>query len=428
MFFSDFRFREQAVRRPSDIERLYLDFDGFFASVEQQVHPHLRGKPVGVVPFKEAEHTCVIACSREAKLYGVKNVMNIEEARERCPDIILVPQSPDLYRRAHNTLLSEISAVIPIDAVKSIDELTCRVEPSDRDNPHALGLRLKKRIADNVGPFIACSIGFAANRQLAKMACKAGKPNGNMVWHPTDMPTPLLKLTLQDVPGIGERMEQNLIRAGITTIEKLLTTQPKHMRKLWGNVTGERLWYALHGYDVQTPPSGRGMYGHGRVLPPNHRTAEHAKAASRLLLVKAGRRMRRDGWNAGRLWLWLELMGNNSVHRSAWLPAVHDDQAVLSAMERLWSDVRPSLPRRARIMRIGVTLLDLTRASERQLDILLDDDKHRRRCENATAAIDALNRKYGRTLVSVGPWTPPPGGYAGGKISYTRIPRPEDFW
>ena len=70
---------------PQRIERLYLDFDGFFASVEQQVHPHLRGKPVGVVPFKDAQHTCVIACSREAKLRGVKNVMNIEEARERCP-------------------------------------------------------------------------------------------------------------------------------------------------------------------------------------------------------------------------------------------------------------------------------------------------------------------------------------------------------
>ncbi len=397
-------------------------------ALSRQVHPHLRGKPVGVVPFKDAEHTCVIACSREAKLRGVKNVMNIEEARERCPDIIFVPQSPDLYRRAHNTLLSEISAVLPIDAVKSIDELTCRVLPPDRGDPRALGLRIKKRIADNVGPFITCSIGFAANRQLAKMACKAGKPNGNMVWHPNDMPDPLLKLTLRDIPGIGERMEQNLIRAGITTMAKLLATQPKHMRKLWGNVTGERLWYALHGYDVQTPPSGRGMYGHGRVLPPDHRTIEHAKAASRLLLVKAARRMRRDGWNAGRVWLWLELIGENSVHGGAWLPAVHDDQAVLSALERLWVNAGADLPRRVRILRLGVTLLELTRANERQLDLLLDDDKARRRWEDATAAIDKLNRKYGRTLVSIGPWTPPPGGYAGGKISYTRIPRAEDFW
>jgi DNA polymerase-4 len=416
------------VRHPSEIERLYLDFDGFFASVEQQVHPHLRGKPVGVVPFKDAIHTCVIACSREAKLYGVKNVMNIEEARQLCPGIILVPQSPDLYRRAHNTLLSEITAVIPIDAVKSIDELTCRVSPAERGDPRGLGLRIKKRIADNVGPYLMCSIGFAANRQLAKMACKAGKPNGNMVWHPNDMPAPLLQLTLRDIPGIGERMEQRLARFGITSMASLLATQSKHMRKLWGNVTGERLWYALHGYDLQTPPSGRGMYGHGRVLPPDHRTPDHAKAASRLLIVKAARRMRRDGWNAGRLWLWLEVMDDKSVHRGAWLPSVHDDQAVLSALECLWSEVRLRLPRRARIMRTGVTLLDLTPTSERQLDIFLDDDRLRQKAEKATDAIDALNRKHGRTLVSIGPWTPPPGGYAGGKISYTRIPRAEDFW
>ncbi len=416
------------MRRPAEIERLYLDFDGFFASVEQQVHPHLRGKPVGVVPFKDAKYTCVIACSREAKLHGVKNVMNIEEARERCPGIILVPQSPDLYRRAHNTLISEITAVIPVDAVKSIDELTCKLSPSERADPHALGLRIKKRIADNVGSFIACSIGFAANRQLAKMACKAGKPNGNMVWHPNDMPGPLLNLTLRDIPGIGERMEQRLSRFGIATMAALLATQPKHMRKLWGNVTGERLWYALHGYDVQTPPSGRGMYGHGRVLPPDHRTPEHAKAASRLLLVKAARRMRRDGWNAGRVWLWLELMDDKSRGSSAWLPAVHDDQAVLSALEIMWVQLRERLPQRLRILRVHVTLLELSRASERQLDVLLNDDKARRRWEDTTAAIDKLNRKHGRTLVSIGPWTPPLGGYAGGKISYTRIPRAEDFW
>ena len=65
------------MRRPNDVERLYLDFDGFFASVEQQCRPHLRGKPVGVIPFAEATNSCVIACSREAKLHGVKNVAAI---------------------------------------------------------------------------------------------------------------------------------------------------------------------------------------------------------------------------------------------------------------------------------------------------------------------------------------------------------------
>ena len=80
------------------------------------------------------------------------------------------------------------------------------------------------------------------------------------------------------------------------------------------------------------------------------------------------------------------------------------------------------------MIRVSVTLLDLTRADERQLDILLDDDRARQRWEKATDAIDALNLKYGSTVVSIGAWTPPPGGYAGGKISYTRIPSAEDFW
>lgn len=416
------------MRRPVEIERLYLDFDGFFASVEQQNDASLRDRPVGVVPIESTTHTCIIACSREAKSRGVSNVMNVEEARRQCPDIILVPQSPDLYRRAHNMLLSEIDAVIPVDAVKSIDELTCKVSPAERTDPHALGLRIKKRIADNVGRCITCSIGFAANRQLAKMACKAGKPNGNMVWHPDDMPGPLLGLTLRDIPGIGERLEKTLNRSGITTMAELLATQPKHMRKLWGNVTGERLWYALHGYDVQTPPAKRGMYGHGRVLPPDYRALPDAQAASRLLLVKAARRMRRDGWNAGRVLLWLELANEKSGGSSTWLPAVHDDKTVLSALETMWRQLRQKLSHRSRVLRVYVTLLDLTPANERQLDMLADQDNDRERWEGTVAAIDKINRKHGRTLVSVGSWTPPPGGYAGGKISFTRIPRAEDFW
>jgi DNA polymerase IV len=200
------------------------------------------------------------------------------------------------------------------------------------------------------------------------------------------------------------------------------------MRKLWGNVTGERLWYALHGYDIQTPPSHRGMYGHGRVLPPSHRTIEHARSASRLLLIKAARRMRRDGWNAGCLWLWLEIIHNKSWHSTAWLPDVHDDQAVLSALAEIWANAIRQLQASTSIIRLGVTLADLTPANERQLDIFIDDDKTRQRCERLTNAIDHLNRRYGRTLVSQGSWEPPSGGYAGGKISYTRIPRAEDFW
>src|SRR4051794_31018169 len=100
------------MRCPDTVERLYLDFDGFFASVEQLARPNLRGRPVGVVPFPGAEgHGILIACSREAKQAGIKNVMDVVEARKKCSALVLVPQSPDLYRRAHNALISEITAI-----------------------------------------------------------------------------------------------------------------------------------------------------------------------------------------------------------------------------------------------------------------------------------------------------------------------------
>src|SRR5690606_27373876 len=148
------------MRKPETIERLYLDFDGFSASVHQQCDRRLRGRPIGDVPFKGTDRTVVIACSREAKAYGGKKLMTDAEARSLCPEIVLVPQAPDLYRRAHNALLSEIETVIPIDTAKSIDELTCRLDSDGRKDPRGLAARIKAAIAENVGPWITCSIGF----------------------------------------------------------------------------------------------------------------------------------------------------------------------------------------------------------------------------------------------------------------------------
>lgn len=417
------------MRKPETIERLYLDFDGFFASVMQQAMPALRGKPVGVIPFDiaAAHTTAVIACSKEAKLYGVKNVMRVRDAKAICPQIILVTQRPDLFRRAHNALLNEIACEIPIDTVKSIDELTCRLDRRDIDNPDELALRIKTRIRENIGKQITCSIGFAANRLLAKMACKMDKPDGVTIWRPADMPGPMLSLPISEISGIGARMERRLNHAGIHTMSDLLNTEPKQLRRLWGNVNGERMWYALNGYDIQAIPTGRGMYGHGRVLPPDWRNIERARDCSRLLLTKAARRMRRENFYARKLWLWLD------IRNSGWfgqrdLPIVNDDQACLSALMALWEQVRVSVPYTAEIVRVGVTLLDLTPADSRQLDLFLADDIDRQKWERTTNAIDYLNRKFGKRVVTIGPWTPPPGGYAGGKIAYTRIPSSEDFW
>jgi DNA polymerase-4 len=222
-------------------------------------------------------------------------------------------------------------------------------------------------------------------------------------------------------------MAKRLYRAGIFTTEQLYSVQPKHMRKLWGNVTGERLWYALHGYDIQAPASSRGMFGHGRVLPPESRTIGGAREISRLLLIKAARRLRRENFYAAGLWLWLSIRDGSWMGKRH-LPVVNDDQAILSALSELWGEVWKDYPRGVMIFRIGVTLYDLSPSHERQLDLLLNDDRQRRRWENASKAIDNLNTRYAGTVVSLGQWRPPAGGHVGGKISYTRIPSAEDVW
>ncbi len=416
------------MRQPSQIEYLYLDFDGFFASVEQQARPALRGHPVGVIPFDTTSHTCVIACSKEAKKRGVKNVMPIEQAKAICPDLILVPQSPDLYRRAHNALCAEISAVLPIQAIKSIDELTCRLDERDGQNPTAIANQIKTRLRENIGTSITCSIGFAANRQLAKMACKIDKPNGITIWHPKDMPTALLSQPIEDVPGIGKRMHKRLMRAGIFSMTQLWHLDPKQMRKLWGNVTGERLWYALHGFDIHAQPSSkRAMFGHSRVLPPDYRTLKNARECSRLLLVKAARRMRRAKLCAGSMFLTLR------HHEFRWgkqisLHGIQDDQACLNSLDYMWDIAMATLPKHQKAKLVAVALFDLGSCDERQLDMFVDQDPMREKWETIASLTDRLNNKYGRTVLSLGAWRPPPGGYAGGKISYTRIPSMEDFW
>lgn len=425
MFYEPPLIRASLMRKPATIEHLYLDFDGFFASVEQQRDPRLRGRPIGVVPY-EGGKTCIIACSREAKAQGVKNIMMVDEARRLCRDLILVPQKPDLYRRAHNALIAEITSIIPIDVVKSIDELACRLDDQQRRDPASLALRIKRTIRYNIGATITCSIGFATNRHLAKIACGTQKPDGMTIWSPEVMPAPLFKLAIDDIPGVGKRMTRKLALARIVTTESLYNTQPKQLRAIWRNVTGERLWYALHGYAVEAPPTQRGMFGHARVLPPDSRSQAQAREIARLLLVKAARRMRRSGFYAGGLIVWLQLF-DRQWSRMRTLPQVSDDQALLTTLGALWDEMTQEVGSRVKLLRVGVTLCDLTPADARQLDMFCDDDAERQKWSRIGAAIEGLNSRYGRTVTSVGAWSPPAGGNVGGKISFTRIPTAEDF-
>ena len=411
------------MRRPTKPKRLYIDFDGFFASCEEQADPGLHGRPVGVIPFAGARNSCVLAANPAAKRFGVRTGTAIAEARRLCPRITLTPQRPDLYVRIHRRIVAAVLSVLPIDVVCSIDELAAVL--GDRDRPEEVAGRIKARVRAAVGERITCSIGCAPNRWLAKIAADLEKPDGLTVLLPADLPGPLLGLGLEALPGVGRRMRARLKQAGMATVEDIWKTDPGRLRSVWGSVNGARFWYALHGYAVEPPVTRRGSIGHGRVLPPGERSAQAARPMARQLVVKAARRLRREGFFARRLTLSADCLDAPSWTASAALPRANDDLTCLDALSALWPAFAEARSRDA-VFRIAVSFDRLTPSDEAQLELPLGEPDEGRRLARLAAAVDSINGRYARTVVGYGGCAPP-DGYVGAKIGYGRIPGHEDF-
>ena len=349
--------------------------------------------------------------------------MAIADARRRCPGFALVPQQPDLYTRIHHRIVAAVLDVLPIDAVCSIDEFAATVEP--RDIPAALTHQIKQRLRDAVGVHITCSIGYAPNRWLAKIAADLDKPDGLTVLHPRDLPGRLLTLDLEDLPGVATRMRTRLARGGLTSVGDLWQADPLPLRLAWGSVTGARLWYALHGYAVAPPRTQRRSIGHGRVLPPGQRQAPAARILARQLVVKAARRMRREGHFAQRLTLSVDCLDAPRWTAAAPVAAANDDRAGLETLAGLWAALVEARPQ-ATLFRLTVAFDRFRPAEAVQLTLPWHAPDDRSRVVRLTAAVDALNSRYGRTLIGYGQCGEP-GGYVGAKIVYGRIPELEDF-
>ena len=214
---------------------LFIDLNSYFASVEQQARPELRGKPVGILPMM-AETTCCIAASYEAKAFGVKTGTNVADARRLCPGIQFVEARHELYVEFHHRIVEAVESCIPVTGVYSIDEMGCRLIGRERPLMVAmeLGRQIKARIKDKVGDTLRCSVGIATNRYLAKIATDMDKPDGLVALTPDILTAALKRLELRDLPGIGPRMEKRLHLAGIRTMDHLLSLSAEQMRPRLG--------------------------------------------------------------------------------------------------------------------------------------------------------------------------------------------------
>ena len=397
------------------LRSLFIDFDAYFASVEQQLRPELRGRPVVVVPVM-ADTTCCIAASYEAKRHGVKTGTGVAEARRLCPQLVLVHARHDRYVEYHHRLVAAVESCIPVETVASIDEMACTLTGSWRRPERALVVaRAVKRAVAGVGESLGCSIGIAPNRFLAKLASKMNKPDGLELIRGEDLPAALYGLELAAVTGIGRRMLRRLARAGITSVEALCAAGESELRRAWGGIGGARMYAALRGAPLAAATAPRASIGHSHVLPPDLRSDADALAVLHRLLQKAAWRLRACDCVAGGLVMTLRYRDGVSSHGERRFTSTADTQILGRALSALWAGRKTAA---APILGVGVTLVRLTAAAQPSL---FDDGRRR---ERLNRAVDRVNARFGAHAVYYG------GAHraleaAPMRIAFTHIPDPE---
>ena len=231
---------------------LHIDFDSFFASVEQQSNSLLRGKPIGVTA--QNGRNCIIAASREAKKLGIKSPSRVTDAKKICPTFQAVPADFVKYWEVSKKFINIAKDFSPYVEVFSIDEVFMDVTLTARlfGGTHALIEKLKTRLREEVGDYITVSVGISYNKLLAKLASGLRKPNGIMEVHPEDVPLLYRHLPVTEICGIGNGIAARLRQMGISTVFQLRLVPLPSLIAEFGTVEGKFLKNVGLGIDNRT--------------------------------------------------------------------------------------------------------------------------------------------------------------------------------
>jgi DNA polymerase IV len=388
---------------------LFLDLNSYFAAVEQELRPELRGRPVAVVPLL-ADTTCCIAASYEAKGYGVRTGTRVGEAKRLCPGIALVEAHHEIYVEYHHRIVEAVESCIPVTSVMSIDEMACRLMGRERPLLAALELarEIKAAVRRGAGATLRCSIGLAPNRYLAKVASDMEKPDGLVALTPDLLPAALATLQLRDLPGVGARMEKRLREQGIRTIAQLLALDRERLQIAWGGIGGEKLWDWLRGEDYgDAELEYQKSIGHSHVLSPELRTPEGAYSVANKLLHKSAIRLRKARLWASNMTVTLRFTAlrsasatrhSSGIYQEPWaqsssLVECQDNQTLIEGLQSIWRRC-PSGAAYQKPFYVGVSLHNLVPDHLHTLDLFSGLGEEQRRTR-LTAAMDRMNDKYG---------------------------------
>ncbi len=403
---------------------LHIDFNSYFASVEQQANPRLRGKPIGVTGGDRMKRTVLGAASVEAKKYGVKTGMQIWEARKLCPQIILVPGDSDKYLETTKRFINILKDYSSKLEVFSIDE--CFLETSSH-NVIPMALDIKRRIRSEIGEVITCSIGISYNKLMAKLAGSLQKPDGLVIIPNQEEAIKILdRIELDEICGIGSRIKKRLNNLGISNFYQLRQAPLASLLASFKSY-GQILYNMARGIDHSPiiPFYEKGevkSIGHRHTISHDTNNPAEIKQIILKLSEMVARRLRAKRLVGKTIHCWyrkaLDLYGVNLSHPRGGIAAhrenvfsgdsmqttIHFTNDGLEIFQAAWK-IFHQIWTGEKIRMIGLSVSNLRPQTPQNLSFLPEV----KRKEIITRALDKINDKYGEFTLQRGILLTSPG-------------------
>jgi DNA polymerase-4 len=379
---------------------LHLDMDAFFASVEQHDRPELKGRPV--IVGGSSDRGVVSACSYEARKFGVHSAMPMFRARKLCPQAVVLSVRGSRYSEVSRQVMGVLARYSPLLEKASVDEAYLDVSgcATLHGPPRDMALRIKAEIRDLTG--LACSVGIAPVKFLAKIASDWDKPDGLFILEEADVPAFLQELPVTEIPGVGKRAAESLRSMGVSTCGDVLR-YPEGFWRRRGKF-GQFLYDRARGIDH------RGVVTHyeaksesaENTFRENTRDKEELRRWLWLQAERVGASLRREGTPGRTVTLKLKYADHRSITRSRTLPEpTAATKTISDTASRLLEEVE--LEQAVRLVGVGVSNFH---HGPVQLSLLEDlegpragDDGRKDRLDKA---LDAVRERFGRDAVVSG--------------------------
>ncbi|OIN85008.1 DNA polymerase Y family protein [Francisella sp. TX07-6608] len=244
-----------------------VDMQAFFPSCEQIDFPELMNKPVAVTNGDAG--TCIISSSYEARAYGIKTGMRMQDALILCPELIKRPSRPKRYAEISGNIISALRDITPDIEVFSIDECWMDLYPilDLYKGVENIATMIRKAVYDSSGG-INCSIGISEGKLTAKFV--AGVNKGVTTIVPANkIKEYMAPYPLEKICGIGDKVLEYLNDRGYRTIGDLQKAPHNVLSTRYG-VVGKRIQSVCNGHDPvelvtkEKPPKS---IGHSKQLP-----------------------------------------------------------------------------------------------------------------------------------------------------------------